>query len=308
MQAVEPQAGEELERMLARYARVRLDPSPAQVRRARAVIMEDVRRQHLAAPVVPAAAPARRRPFAGWGPRRLGMTLVAAGLAGLLVGSTTFAASRAGGPLYDARLAIEAAAMPAGGGARLEAEIAQAQARLAEVVDASSRGDQGALVASLAAYEASIARLQDESGAAAIRALEAIQAHRIVLLGVLANVPASADDGLGRAIANSDRVIERLQAVNNGPAGGNGQGGDDGQGGGTNGTPKPDKTAGPDATPKPQATLRPDRTPRPEVTPKPDKTPRPHPTPNPGGPAASAGTESGPGTETGADTKSTPHP
>ena len=68
MQAVEPQAGEELERMLARYARVRLDPSQAQARRARAAIMEAAWRQHLAAPAALPTTPARRRPFAGWAP------------------------------------------------------------------------------------------------------------------------------------------------------------------------------------------------------------------------------------------------
>jgi hypothetical protein len=94
MQALEPQAGETLERMLARYARVRLDPSPAQARRARAAVMEEAwrRRFELAAASsgVPAASPAaavapvgraRRLPFAGWGARRLSGAASAAVLA-----------------------------------------------------------------------------------------------------------------------------------------------------------------------------------------------------------------------------------
>ena len=40
MQALEPRAGDELERLIERYGRVRLDPSPAQSRRARAAVME----------------------------------------------------------------------------------------------------------------------------------------------------------------------------------------------------------------------------------------------------------------------------
>ena len=45
MTAAEPLAGAELERILARYARVRLDPSQAQVRRARAAVMEEAWRR-----------------------------------------------------------------------------------------------------------------------------------------------------------------------------------------------------------------------------------------------------------------------
>ena len=40
MQELEPRAGDELDRLIGRYARVRLDPSPAQTRRARAAIMD----------------------------------------------------------------------------------------------------------------------------------------------------------------------------------------------------------------------------------------------------------------------------
>ena len=67
-------------------------------------------------------------------------------LAGLLIGSTAFAASRAGGPLYDVRLALEEATLPADPGARLEAELAMAQGRLAEIVEAAARDDGPAVV------------------------------------------------------------------------------------------------------------------------------------------------------------------
>ncbi|HEY4753735.1 MAG TPA: hypothetical protein VIH37_10640, partial [Candidatus Limnocylindrales bacterium] len=47
--AMEPPAGEELERLFARYARVRLEPNPAQVRRARMAVMEVAWRARIAA-------------------------------------------------------------------------------------------------------------------------------------------------------------------------------------------------------------------------------------------------------------------
>ena len=117
MQALEPQAGETLERMLARYARVRLDPSAAASKRARAAVMEQAWRRRLdltdagagspttsagspttggGSPTTAEAAPGRRRVlFPGWGARRISASLAVAMLTGLLVGSTVFAGSRA---------------------------------------------------------------------------------------------------------------------------------------------------------------------------------------------------------------------
>ena len=117
-------AGEELERQLDRFVRVRLDPSPAQAKRARSAVMEAAWRQRLGAPataseepsvaaamtVLPspyrAAAPSRGL-FGGWSSRRLGASFAAAMLAGLMLGTSAFASSRAGGPLYETRLALE---------------------------------------------------------------------------------------------------------------------------------------------------------------------------------------------------------
>ena len=85
MTEIEIRAGEELERRMDRFARVRLDPSAAQAKRARAAVMEAAWRQRLEAPGVTPAGSVRpegqtatalwqtRRhgPFSGWGPRRL---------------------------------------------------------------------------------------------------------------------------------------------------------------------------------------------------------------------------------------------
>ena len=282
MQAVEPQAGEELERMLARYVRVRLEPSPAETRRARAAVMEEARRLHLAAGRG-AAAPVRAlaHPRSGIRSlRRVAVAMLAASLAGLLLGTSVFAASRAGGPLYETRLAVEELTLPADPGARLEAELAGAQARVAEVVDAAARGDDTALAAALVAYEASASRIETTSGPDAERVLAAVQQHRAILLQVLAGAPPAAVDGLTRALSESDRLIERLQARATGsPSGGPGTTG----GSGVNGNADGGGNAGADGNPgdkggpnagggEAHPTPRADRTPGPAKPPKPDST------------------------------------
>jgi hypothetical protein len=324
MAAAEPLAGEELERVLARFARVRLDPSPAQARRARGILMERAWRQRIdptgSVAATAAQTPPRRLLFASWGVRRVAASLSAAVLAGLLVGSSAFAASRAGGPLYETRLALESLTLPSDPSERVDASLVQAQARLAEVVEAAGRHDSAATMAALNAYDASITTLLAVEGAPAERALEAIQLHRLILLEVAAKVPEGAANGLDRAIENSDRVITALGTPGpdtgagagnpngggngngsgngdgngatggngDGNGGGNGNGGTGGNGNGSgNGGPAPTPTAKPDRTPAPTPTATPDPTPHPTVppkptpTPKPDKTPRPHGTPDP---------------------------
>lgn len=276
MQAMEPQPGETLERMLARYARVRLDPSPAGTRRARAAVMEEAwrRRFELAAAAkavppnspVPAAARPRRLPFASWGLRRLSGALSAAVLAGLLLGTSAFATSRAGGPLYETRLALEELALPSDAASRVEAEIAMAQTRLAEIVEASSRGDQRALSAALAAYEHTIGILGATTGGPATRAEEAVASHRAVLERVAGMVPEQARGGLDHALSAGDTAIDKLSGAGGGKPGagggdnGKGSGGDIGNGKGSAATPSPEPA--PDATP----TQKPGRTPPPKPT------------------------------------------
>ena len=300
MQALEPQAGETLERKLGRYARVRLDPTPAQARRARAAVMEAAWRRRLepaagaaaqagapdgavaGAPRVAAdgAGSARRRLFAGWGPRRLTGALAAAALAGLLVGATSFAASRAGGPLYESRLALEDLALPSDPAARVEAEIAHAQARLAEIVEAASHGDSGAMTAALHAYDQAVDQLGTTTGGPAGRALEAVASHQAVLERVAAAAPAAAQAGLAEALGRSDAAIERLTTAGAGAPGApgapgtdpaNGAAGGDGRGPGASPGPGGGNAGGngrgPAASPKPG----------PVMTAKPDHTPAPKP-------------------------------
>jgi hypothetical protein len=273
MQAMEPQPGETLERMLARYARVKLDPSPAETRRARAAVMEEAWRRRFepaaAAAAVPSGSPApvvartRRLPFASWGLRRLSGALSAAVLAGLLVGTSAFATSRAGGPFYETRLALEQLTLPSDAASRVESEIAMAQSRLAEIVDASSRDDQRALSAALAAYEHTVGLLGTTTGGPAPRAMEAVASHQGVLERVAGMVPEQARKGLNHALAAGDTAIEKLSA-----AGGGAPGAGSGDNGNGNGGTSPGNGKGHAATEPPDATptQKPGRTPPPKPT------------------------------------------
>jgi hypothetical protein len=262
MTVAEPLAGDELERMLARYARVRLGPDPSQVRRARAAVMEDAWRHRL---TTDAARPtARRGLFPGWTSRRLGLSLTAAMIAGLMIGTSVFASSRAGGPLYEARLALETLALPSGAAARVDSRIEAAHARLADAVEAAGRHDPAATTAALDAYDRVIDDLLAADGTAAERALEAVQFHHAVLLEIAGTVPDPAASGIERALLNSERVIDRLSASvsSAGTPGANGNGGGNGIGS-PGGKPvatdraRPAATKAPDATPKPRPTSNP---------------------------------------------------
>lgn len=287
MQAMEPQPGETLERMLARYARVRLDPSPAETRRARAAVMEEAWRRRFelaaAAAAVPSNSPApvaarpRRLPFATWGLRRLSGALSAAVLAGLLIGTTAFATSRAGGPFYETRLALEELTLPSDAASRVEAEIAMAQTRLAEIVEASSRDDQRALAAALAAYEHTIGILGATTGGPAPRAMEAVASHRAVLERVAGMVPEQARSGLNHALAAGDTAIDKLSVAGGEKPGAGGGGAGNGGAGSGNGGTGPGNGKGNAATAPPEPT--PDATP----TQKPGRTPPPKPTKAPTG-------------------------
>jgi hypothetical protein len=266
MAELEVRAGDELERQLARYARVRLESSPAQARRARSAVMEAAWRRRIVGPmddsikVSASAAPLARsrvsktgsgssRLYGGWGPRRLATTLAAAALAGLLVGSTAFAATRAGGPLYGTRVAIEVLTLPSDPTSRLEAQLAQAQSRLAEIVEAVARNDQGALAAAVHAYDDAVSGLGDATGGAADRALTAIQFHEAILLDVQARAPEAAQAGLANAITHSGAAATRLDAAGSTPGGpndaangggaGSGAGAGNGNGTGTGNGPGP---------------------------------------------------------------------
>ncbi|HEY5628029.1 MAG TPA: hypothetical protein VIR16_00830 [Candidatus Limnocylindrales bacterium] len=305
MEAIEPQAGETLERAMARYARLRLEPSTAQARRARAAVMEAAWRSRLQSESEArrtgrrsVAAGRRWIPFSTWNLRRISLAASAAVFAGLLLGTSVFAASRAGGPLYGARIALEDVTLPADPASRLQAQIANAQVRLAEAYDAESRNDQVALTAALSAYSVDATTLAETTGPGTAQALAAVEQHRDVLLALIQQANAEALPGLNQALASSDKAIELLSAGGNGNGngaggngngnggtGGNGSGGTGGNSGGAGGGQHPVTTPAP--SPRPAATPNPpDHTPKPAPTPKPTATPKPSHSPK-GGPQTS---------------------
>jgi hypothetical protein len=291
MTELEVRAGEELERKIERYARLRLDPSAAQAKRARSVLMEAAWRERLAGPTqAPAVTsePARRLrgPFAGWGARRLGVSFAAAMLAGLMIGTTAFATSRAGGPLYATRVALEELTLPTDPQARLEAEIGLAQARIADIAEAVANGDPGAVGAAVGAYLSAIDDLDESTGGPADRALIAIESHQVVLESLLARVPESARAGIENAIVRSGTVMERLDAAGTQPPTG---GADNGNGTGANGAGGNGGGAGPGgkpaaATAKPtkEPVIKPTKSTKPAVNERPARTPLPRASEAPG--------------------------
>jgi hypothetical protein len=245
---------DELALRLERFARLRLDQNPGTARSTRRAVMAEAWRLHLAATDPATPGPYARAPVARWTVRRALLSLSAAVLAGLVVGSTVFAASRAGGPLYEARQTLEEALLPGDPVARLQAELMLAQLRLAEVLEAQAAGNTAALEAALVAYADVAGQLQaapDPTGTD--RALQAVQFHLTVLAGLRDRIPEAAQDGLSQALARSAAAIDRLEAK--GPSVGPGPGqGKPGQPPG-----RPDASG---ATPKPGRTPDPDRTPQ----------------------------------------------
>ena len=230
-----------------------------------------------------------------------------------MLGSSVFAASRAGGPLYESRLALEDLTLPADPDARIAAQLAQADARLGEAVEAGFRHDDRAVAAALDAYDRTLEELTSASGAAADEAFEMIREHQAVLLQLAAQVPSTATNGIDLALANGNRVMGRLAdggaagpgngvgtplgngygangggnagggqgaGQDGGNAGGNGSGNANGAGNGNGsnpaaGTPAP--TAKPTDAPTATPTDKPDT--GPQSSHDPGRTPKPHDTP-----------------------------
>jgi hypothetical protein len=279
---------------------------------AAATAFAEERRMEVRAVVIPLSRPsshaARRRV-----PRAAAALLAATLTLGLAAGSV--AAARAGGPLYGARLTVEAVLLPSGGDARAEAQVSRLEERLAEVGAALASSDSNAASAALDAYASILADLERqamEDPTIADDVRDDVARHLAVLEGLVTQVPAQARDALEHALAQSGSALDHIDDVGSGrpstPGSSNPRGGDSGggQGGNPNGTPpaaqptpKPAKTPpAAQPTPKPaktppaaQPTPKAARTPpAAQPTPKPDRTPPPaadpskKPSSNPGGP------------------------
>jgi hypothetical protein len=271
--------------ILARYSATALEPDLAAMERIRAELRAkaqhaSVRRraEALALSAVPTVAVPLRRPFRSSSPRRFSLALAAALVLGLTMGTSAFAASRAGGPLYGARIWLEEVTLPADPEARLEAEVARAQTRIAEAAEGVSRGDDGAVEAALTAYQQIVDEtLSEDAGGTpgSERAALAFEHHRSVLIALVGRVPGQAAEAIAGAIAKSDNAIRKLEHATPPAKHENGRPA-------TPPTQRPHPTPhGPKPTDAPGATQRPngpdpDKTPKPDHTPKPDdKTPRP---------------------------------
>ena len=254
----------ELERRLEAYAAARLSPDPARMAIVRTAVMAQAHRS--LGESSPATA-GRARFFGGW--RRATVALAAASLAGLLLGGTAFAASRAGAPFYGVRIWLEAATLPADRDARAAAEMGRLQSRLGDVADAAARGDGSAVSAALAEYRASVesalATAGEEHDLLARLEIE-LTRHRIVLASLLGFVPSNAQDAIQQVL---DRDQHALDAIHQrGQPGSNGQGppadkpGGGGGGGGGPAQPTQKPATQPTQPPHPEPTARPDRTPK----------------------------------------------
>lgn len=216
-----------IERQLAVYARVALAPDP----RAMGRIRDAIRREALAAGgrgsewratelrVLDGGEKRAARARLRRAGRRAGTLLAAAALT-LAVGGTVLASTRAGAPLYDVRVWLEQVMLPGDPDARLQAEIARAQTRLAEAAEADAAGNDAGVQAALDAYARIVEQTLAGGAAAAVGAERATLAfrHQQSVLESLAAEFAEEDspaaDALEHALAQSSKAVDRLGGSN----------------------------------------------------------------------------------------------
>ncbi|TMD30096.1 MAG: hypothetical protein E6I94_05370 [Chloroflexi bacterium] len=263
----------ELGNRLDAYAAAYLSPNPVRTAAVRASVMVEARRLLVPAAATPEPIVAPRglpRLFTGW--RRASFALAAATLAGLMLGTSVFAASSAGGPLYGTRLWLETATLPSDANARAAAELQRLQSRLGDAADAAVRGDGNAVSAALAAYRASVedalAAAGDDHDRLARLEIE-LGRHEVVLQTLLGLVPTSARDAIQAVLDKDKHALDVIQQHSQPGSNGGSNGppadkpGQDGGGGGSGGgnpgggppadkpTPRPDHTPkGPPQTPR----------------------------------------------------------
>lgn len=217
----DPAAGDELHTRLEAYARAQLSGDPLARARTRAAVMAEAR------VALRRAAVQRRRPrFLRLG-RRPVLAFLAAGLAVVALAGGTVA-SGPGGPLYGARLFVEAVALPDEAAARAEAEVARLDTRLAEAELAAAIGNGEAVRAALEAYRATVDEALRSAGDVPDRAERlkaALERHRVVLGALVDGLPERASEAVQRALARGDRAIDEIGHGKPADRPGNGPGG-----------------------------------------------------------------------------------
>lgn len=236
---------EELATRLEAYASARLSPDRVATSRIRAAVVEEARMRALETSI--GSLPHRH----GATRSRIGALLLAAGLT-LAAAVGAAAASAPGGPLYDARIWLESAWLPANASDRALERVRQIEERLVDAERAAAAGDSAALAAALEAYNEAVAEALAEVGTDADRLArleEALGHHVDVLEALSLRLPDAAAGGIQRAIEASQKAVEKI------------------------GQSKPHPAATDPAT---EPTEKPGRTPD-----QPDRTPRGGPTDNP---------------------------
>jgi len=229
---------EELARRLEAFASARLSPDPAAASRIRIAVVEEARMRALETSIgsLPHRHRSRTRPIAA--------LLLAAGLT-LATAVAAAAAAAPGGPLYGARIWLEAATLPTNADDRALERVRQIEERLLDTERAAASGNAAALAAALAAYNDAVAEALAEVGtdeARLARLEEALGHHVDVLEALSLRLPDAAAGGIQRAIEASQKAVEKLGQSKPHPAATD---------------PAAEPTAKPAKTPD-----RPDRTPR----------------------------------------------
>ena len=279
----------EIYRRLDAFAQVRLTPDAAAMARIRTALMgqalalADARSAALTAPTpLPVALP-ERPAIAFPRPQRRAAAAVLAACLVVGIGAGSVAASQAGGPLYGPRMWIEEATLPSDPMARANAQIARLDARLQEVRVASGSGNVGAAEAALEAYAVIMADLDAQAaanGAIAAMVDDDMARRQVVLMGLLDEVPAQAQDAIQHALQQGANAIDANgvdphpgdprrpgAGTQDGSQGGAGQGvGSQGQDPGTGQGAGQEQGA--------EQGSGPTREPTPDPTPKPTKPPK----------------------------------
>lgn len=214
----------EVVRRLEAFADARLTPSADATSRMRAGVMTAAHRQAAlieadaataAAGSTAAAAPALapiQAETAGWTWRRPVAAVMAGCLTiGLLAGIAY--STKAGGPLYEARLWTEMATLPSDRPARALAEVARLDQRLQEAQLASTEDDAHATEVALIAYstiviEAGQGVAGDTTAATTIRVT--VTRHVLVLRVLVDSAPTPARAAAQQALSSSVKVLGEL--------------------------------------------------------------------------------------------------
>ena len=223
----------EVVRRLEAFADVRLSPSVAATTRMRAAVMTVAHRRAAlmeadaasAVVVDPAPVPsgpstpvavATGRAGPGGAARWTWRRPVAAVMAGILtigiLGGMAYS-TKAGGPLYDARIWAEAANLPTARSARAEAEVTRLDQRLEETQSASAEGDGHATEAALIAYSSIVIEAGEGSAGdptASTTITVTVTRHILVLRYLADVVPAPARPAAQQAITSSTKVLDDL--------------------------------------------------------------------------------------------------